>query len=354
MSEDCYDYIVVGQGMAGSCLAHQLLEINKKILVYDVPENNFSSTVAAGIYNPITGRNLVKTWMADELFPYLTQFYSSIEKESNTRFLNDKTIYRPFLNPEEQNDWMGRSSDPLFSDYIKKIDLQPKEGNKFNDAYGGLYLQKSGYLNIPIFLGVIQSKLQAIGAYKREFFEVEALEIKEEEVAYKGIRSKKLVFCDGVGGAKVPYFEHLPYKHVKGELLEIETEGIPEYIVNRGVFMLHKENNTYKVGATYENTELHNGITEKGKNQLVKKLAELYKNKYRITNHLSGIRPATKDRKPFVGLHPKHKVLGIFNGLGAKGVSLAPWLSSHYVQHLEFGSKLNREIDIIRYLNLLI
>src|SRR5258706_5849421 len=79
------DHIIVGQGLAGSCLAIQLLNRGKKLVVFDEPEKNRASTVAAGLFNPITGKRMTKSWMADEIFTYLFQFYSAV-----ATFLNKK------------------------------------------------------------------------------------------------------------------------------------------------------------------------------------------------------------------------------------------------------------------------
>ena len=54
------DYIVVGQGIAGSCLAYELLQRNKKIVLIDESWKDSACLVAAGVINPITGKRLVK------------------------------------------------------------------------------------------------------------------------------------------------------------------------------------------------------------------------------------------------------------------------------------------------------
>ncbi|HEX6222999.1 MAG TPA: FAD-dependent oxidoreductase, partial [Chryseolinea sp.] len=73
------DFIIVGQGLAGSALALQLLKRGKKILVIDRVVPNTASRVAVGLFNPITGRHMIKTWMADKIFPYLHHFYRDAE-----------------------------------------------------------------------------------------------------------------------------------------------------------------------------------------------------------------------------------------------------------------------------------
>ncbi|HNP08097.1 MAG TPA: FAD-binding protein, partial [Cyclobacteriaceae bacterium] len=80
------DYIIVGLGLAGACLALQLLKRGKRILVFDTPSKNRASLIAAGLFNPITGKRIVKTWKADEIFSYLFKFYREAEKELQAKF----------------------------------------------------------------------------------------------------------------------------------------------------------------------------------------------------------------------------------------------------------------------------
>jgi glycine/D-amino acid oxidase-like deaminating enzyme len=43
-------------------------------------------------------------------------------------------------------------------------------------------------------------------------------------------------------------------------------------------------------------------------------------------------------------LHPQHKNLGIFNGLGSKGISLAPYWANHLVEHILEKKPLDSEV----------
>src|SRR6478736_7266149 len=100
------DYIIIGQGLAGSCLALQLINRGKSVFVFDEPEKNRASLIAAGLFNPVTGKLMAKTWKADRLFSYLHSFYSEAEKLLNCRFYYPFPLYRPFISVEEQNEWM--------------------------------------------------------------------------------------------------------------------------------------------------------------------------------------------------------------------------------------------------------
>ncbi len=74
------DFLLIGQGLAGTVLSYRLVNSGKRVHVIDQASNNHCSRVAAGLYNPLTGRKMVKTWNADEIFPEIEPFYAQLEK----------------------------------------------------------------------------------------------------------------------------------------------------------------------------------------------------------------------------------------------------------------------------------
>ena len=135
---------------------------------------------------------------------------------------------------------------------------------------------------------------------------------------------------------------------LKGEVLTIKTESPLNRIYNRGVYVIESGDKEYKVGATYDLKDLIPSITVKGKSELENKLQDFLCMKFSITHQDWGIRPSTIDRRPLLGSHPKHQNVFIFNGLGTKGVSLAPYFSNQLADHLIDGSKLDKEVNISR------
>ncbi len=347
------DYIIVGGGIAGCTLAYHLVQLNKSVIIYDKPNSQSASRVAAGLYNPITGRKMIKTWKADLLFPYLNKFYKEVEAHANQRFLIEKEIYRPFHSVEEQNEWMSRSVDESYIPYINSIHKK-SQSDQYIDPYGGISLANAGYLDVKLYLQSIRTILDKKGVVIcGEQLEVNDLVISLNSIAYKNQEAKGLIFCDGSNSLNNKFFSWLPYKLVKGEILEIEADlSETNRIINRGVFVIPKTKNRFRVGATYENYDLTLEPSEKGKNEIEVKLKELINVHYKIVSHLVGIRPATKDRKPFIGMHPNLNKVGIFNGLGAKGVSQAPYFANQFARFLVNQSELDQEIDIRRYYSL--
>ena len=347
-----YDYMVVGQGIAGTVLTEHLIQAGQKVLVFDDPSHSTSSRVAGGLYNPITGRKMVKTWKADVLFPYLIDFYSRLELLLSARFLMDVPIYRPFLSIEELNEWTGKSSDKGYRPFISKVMDKSAYGEHLHDAYGGLLLAQSGYLDTVSMLTAYRLYLQEKGTLISETFHPEKLELQDGGVVYQGHRARRVIFCDGPLLQDNPFFDWLPMRPVKGELLYIKADVKMEAIYNRGVFVIPINGGICKVGATYDHSNLDTTTTERAANQLKEKLSGLVKFPYEVVDQVAGIRPATRDRRPMIGIHPQLKQVGVFGGMGTKGVSLAPYFANDFVQHLTKKNELPEEVNIARFFSL--
>jgi len=343
------DFLLIGQGLAGTILSHRLLSAGKKVCIIDNAKANISSRIAAGLYNPITGKKLVKTWNADKLFFEIEPLYTELEELLEEKFLYPTPIYRPFLSIEEQNEWMGYSGEENFEEYIEEIRTKSFY-DEVNDSYGGVLLKNCGYLNINILLDAYQQKMIREGSLLDEEFNEEHLTINKEGVVYKDIKAGAIVYTNGLGAMKSRFFGFLPFAPVKGEILILEQSFAPKEIINRGVFRITLPNGTHRVGSTYSWHDLDQGPTERAKSEIMEKYEKLILVPEKtVIGHSTGIRPATRDRKPFLGKHPDIENVYIFNGFGAKGVSLAPYLSLQMRDHLIFHEEVEKDVNISRF-----
>jgi len=307
---------------------------------------NSATRIAAGLFNPITGMYSIKTWLADELFSYLHTFYTQAEQLAGEKFFTSMPLYRPFVSIEEQNAWMGRSADDSFLNYIDHIHMSPFHSHQVKNELGGLLLKQCGFLNTISFCSAIRQHILQKGFLLDEAFNEEELAMEENTVTYKGYRAKKIILCQGEQALDNNLFSWVPIKPLKGETLTIQTSEEVDTIFNRGVYVVP---GIWKVGATYDFHDHTRTITEKGLHELKSKLDELISFPYTIMKQSWGMRPTTHDRKPILGAHPEYANVIIFNGLGTKGVSLAPYFSKVLTEWLENGLPLNKEVDIQRY-----
>ncbi|MVM38241.1 FAD-dependent oxidoreductase [Spirosoma sp. HMF3257] len=347
------DFLLVGQGVAGSVLAWTLDQRGCSVILADDPALPSASSVAAGIVNPLTGRKLVHTWKANELFPFLHHFYSGIEQELHVRFFHPKNIYRPFRSMAEQASYTALTNDPDVQQYISKNIDNQQYSSFIDNPFGGLEVTQAGWLDLTEFVRIIKGYFIKKNQYFEGRVSFDDLTISDDKVELKGVTVGKVIFCDGVQARENPLFDWLPYNPVKGQLLTAVVEGYSiKNIVNQGIFILPVRNGLVKIGATYSWHDLDWQTTKDGREFLESKVRELLKVPYQVVAQQAGIRPSTKDRRPFIGLHPTKPTVGIFGGMGTKGVSLAPYLAEQFARHLLDGEDLEPEANISRYVSL--
>ena len=340
-----FDFIVVGQGIAGSVVALQLLRRGQRILVIGNSKANSASSMAAGLYNPITGRSMVKTWLAEALFPYLNRFYREVEQTLGAQFLHPMPIFRPFVTAQERAIWQKKAAN--HPDFITAVVPATYHQENMRHLHGGIVLQQAGYLDVRVFLKATRTYLEGQGAYLEADFAHDRMQLGEH-VHYQGLNARQVIFCEGPHAYKNPLFSTLPFRWVKGELLLVTLQQPLEVIYNRGVFVVPQAACQALVGATYARQDLSWAPTEQASKALEARLQRTFSLAYTVQDQRVGIRPATFDRRPLIGLHPQYPQVGIFNGLGTKGVSLAPYFAQIFVEHLLSQTPLLSAVKLSR------
>ena len=315
-------FIIVGQGLAGTILAHHFLEAGIPFEIWDSPSTHFNSSQAAGgIFNPVTGRKLEQTWLADELFSYLFDFYPQLETTLGVRLFFPMPLFRPFAN-EEMKNWLVDRKDQIHHDYLRW-------------EQEGVWVEKAGWVDVVLLLKA-----------SRDYFVSKGLLVKTE---YKGSQA---IYCEGFHGQQNPLWSCLPFLPAKGELMEVRSnEPSEHFILNKNGFLLPLGEHKFKVGATYAWQEYTNKTTPEALAELQDKLVLMGCDQFELIQQKTGIRPATQDRRPFIGFHPT-KQSGIFNGFGSKGVSLAPYFAKQWTSEILGKSSVHSEASIRRFYHL--
>ncbi|WP_066624717.1 NAD(P)/FAD-dependent oxidoreductase [Rufibacter roseus] len=348
-----YDYLVVGHGLAGAILTCFLENSGKTVVVYDVPKSNAASRVAAGLINPVAGKRFAKSWQIDAFLPVATQFYQALEKQYGEQLFFQKPILKLFSTPEEQNTWMGKSADTSWQEYVETTHLHLPPSENVSQELGGLLIKKGGYVALRSFLSLREKDLAARNVLRSQPFDISQLQMVPHGVQYQDVQARKIIFCEGAQGAENPYFNWLPFSLNKGEILDIKVPDFKaEYIYNKAVYVVPLGGEKYRVGATYNWRDLTEEISEESKEELSGKIKEILKKPFDITEQYVGIRPAVRDRKPLIGVHPELSQVAIFNGMGSKGVLMAPLLAQQLIAALEEDKPLWAEANIARYFSL--
>ena len=353
MTGSTTDVLVVGQGVAGSVLALTLERYGCSVTVASSATAPAASSVAAGIVNPLTGRKLVRTWEADRLFPYLHQFYTAAEQQLNAPFFTPLSIYRPYRDEKERAAYQQVIADPDLARYIGDPGDEVAYGAVVNNPFGGLRVTQAGWVDLPAFVRAVRAYFVQKSRFITADVQPENLTIGVDSVMYSGVLYRDVIFCEGPHGEANSLFSYLPYNVVKGEIL---TACVVDYpvrdIINQGVFVMPIDATTIRIGATYSWHELDWQTTAAGRTFLETKALELLRIPFTVIQQQAGIRPSTKDRRPFVGIHPQLPRIGIFGGMGTKGVSLAPYLADQFAGALWAGQEINEAVNISRFRSL--
>jgi glycine oxidase len=364
------DYIIIGQGLAGTLLAISLLEANQNILVIDNFREGGASKIAAGLINPVTGRRIVKSWRIDDFLPVAKKTYQSLENQYNIKIWKGVNIVRTLKNAEDENEWLLRSSwadyQP-FCNYLTPPSVFSAFQDKIKPFYGYGEILESAQVDLKVLLFFFKEKWHKEGVLIQEKFGYEALKTDETGVSYKDFKARKIIFCEGAAAVKNPFFNYLPFNLDKGELLLVRIPNahftkifknnisiVPishietlQSNVSTNVYTV--ENDLYWVGATNEWNSPHDLPTEEKKQLLINELSEILTTDFKVLDHQAAFRPTVKDRRPLLGFHPENPHLAIFNGFGTKGASLAPYWASHFSSVLLRGSEIEKDVNIKRY-----
>lgn len=342
------DYIIVGLGLAGIAFAEELITAQKSFVVFE-DNSQQSSLVAGGVYNPVILKRFTPVWNAKEQLEIALPFYQQLEEKFKVKIDEKFIIKKVFKSIEDQNNWFEATDKPLLSNYLDpKLDNQKRKGIIADFGFGNV--NEAGRIDTKKLVEVYRTYLQSEDKIQFKKFEHQQIKFFENHIEYKEIITDSIVFCEGFGMTENLFFNYLPLNEVKGELITIYAPELDiDFLIKSTVFVLPLGAHLYKVGATFNWKDKTSNPSEEGRTELVEKLKKVITVPYTIVEQSAGIRPTVRDRRPLVGIHPVYNKLAILNGLGTRGVMIAPTVAKQLFNYLENDGELDAEIDIKRF-----
>lgn len=343
-----FDFIIVGAGLAGVSFANFLEKYQKSFCVIS-DHSQIASLVAGGVYNPVVLKRFTPVWKADEQMALLHSFYGEIQTKINQKIKIEIPILRKFTSIEEQNDWFHASDKQTLSAYLSSNII---ENNFLQIAapFGFGKVLQTGRLDVKTYLQENTKRWQNEGVFHHRTFDYSQLKVEEDTIYYQNVSAKNIVFCEGYGITKNPFFNYLPMKPCKGETLTFYAPDLQlDKIIKSDGVILPMGEGFYKIGATYQWDDLTDTITEKARITLIEKLEKLISCSYEITEQEAAVRPTVSDRRPLVGKHPDYANVWILNGLGTRGVMNAPFAAQKLYELIYESTPIDKEMDVARY-----
>lgn len=340
------DFLIIGQGICGTFLSYYLLQAGKKILVIDEDKPFTASKAASGVINPVTGRRIVRTWRIEELLPFAGSAYNMLGNELGANLLRKCSVLDFHASPQMKEAFEKRmKEEPEYLHIPDKLFLQ----NYFNYHFGVAEISPCLLIDTHSMLGLWRKKLSSQNSLLQEVFSWNDCVVYPHHIEYKNIAAKKILCCDGIAGANNPYFRNLPFALNKGEAVLARIPNLPkENIYKQGLSIVPWKEDLFWIGSSYEWNFSDEFPTQAFKEKVNKQLRYWLKIPFEIVDHFAAVRPANLERRPFVGLHPKFPSVGILNGMGTKGCSLAPFFARQFADFLVDGKPIYPDADVRR------
>lgn len=344
------DFLIIGQGLAGSLLAWELISRGCYVVVVDSGKEN-ASLIAAGIINPITGMRLVKTGDVETLLPTAHDCYDQLSKFFGQRFYIKKPMLRIFRDETELAHCINRQQQAGYAPYLGNIAPVGQQLANLSTPYGYIQQYETGHLLTTSLLSCLKQFFIERNSYRQDIVVYQSIHV-DSVVSWKDITAKQLIFCEGYHASHNPWFSWLPLRPAKGEILRLSNPvEIPNAILNYGNWLLPLGDGTMRIGATFDREQIDTQPSVQGRETLLNTLKAYSPSLAQsvVIAHQTGIRPCTTDRHPFIGRHPKHGKIAIFNGFGTKGSLQIPWYSQRFADYLLNQQPLPQSCDIQRF-----
>lgn len=346
------DYLIIGQGIAGTMLSWQLIEAGASVMVLDAPNGKGASQVASGVMNPVTGRHLLRSWDIEKFMPIAVQAYRDLEQVLRKPLIRQCNILNFHPTPQMHLTFQERLAE--IPEYLHQPDDETPLREWFQFDFGVGETGPCWLIDLHSLLQAWRQQLLANGQLRETVFNGDDCKVQPDAVVYQDIQASAIIYCDGAAGIHNPYFNQLPFAPNKGQALIVSIPGLPQlYNYKQGINLLPWKENQFWAGASFEWNFEHDQPTEAFREKTIAQLRRWLKLPFEVVDHLSALRPATLERRPFVGMHPLHPRVGIFNGMGTKGCSLSPYFAREFAQHLLHQSPITAAVDVQRFTRIL-
>ncbi len=339
-SQQVMKVLIIGQGIAGSCLAWELKRRGADFTIADRPIAETASRVAAGLVNPLTGRAFRPGWRQEECLSALSSFYPETERELGGSWWQKTPIFRELETEDQLEIWQERQTAPESCSYAGPLFPWPEHWEGKGQA---AYTRGSGVLHVETMVNAM-----------RRFFSEEGRFV-EAEVAPSDIQPgadgffhwcgdsfSHIVWCTGWEAGMHPDMAPLKGRPSKGTILDLELKDLEWHagILHFGHWLVHN-GFFWRFGATYAWAWDAPGVPEApAVQELMLDMVKRYSGEMNVIRARAAVRPIIRRSQPVAGPIPGLERQFVFSGLGSKGVTTSPWTAAQLAEHLVHGTEL--------------
>ena len=212
--------LVVGQGLAGTLVSHAALQRGWDCHVMDSGQPSASS-VAAGMFNPMSFRRIIEVWDARPHLDSMTATYRAFEADLGESFLHFLPILKQIPNAEYAEEWNRKALD---SPWIEPVRSDAEVLQRFPDAvpspgHGYGLVQGGGWLDLPRLIQAWRDRLMEEGRFTAGQWSAAQAQ-KANDDGWDTI-----IDCRGCGAALDSTAGPLDIRANRGEILTVKPDG---------------------------------------------------------------------------------------------------------------------------------
>lgn len=355
-----YDYVIIGAGISGCCVAYELAKHNDNILLIDknIDVASGASGAAGAFLSPLLGKpNHFKDLVTKSL-KYSTSFY----QEKFPKYFNNCGTTRIPQSKEDED---------KFKSYIPFMDFDyEKEDEGYYFKIGSVV---DSFNMCKAMILSCENNVQ-----KKFSYEVTKLEYKDDLwLLNNEIKAKNIIFTSGSDVSLIDQF-YLKIRAVWGQRIDISTSSTFSHNYHKACSIsqskaISDDKHFVSIGATHHREVEEIVDIDANTLELLSKANDIKKiDDVTVLNHYVGARSCSIDYFPIVGdiidskktleefpylvngTHVETKRFTRFKnaymltGIGGRGFVLAPYLAKELVNNIINNSELDASIKIDR------
>lgn len=332
--------LIIGQGIAGSCLAWELKRRGMDFTVMDRPIAETASRVAAGLVNPLTGRAFRPGWRQEECLQATATFYPETEQVLDGSWWQTVPIFRELETEDQLEVWQERQLAPESCMYAGPLFPWPEGWQGRGQA---AYTRGSAVLHVEGMVNAMRRAFTEQGQFVETELSPEDIDRDAEGLFHcRGQVFSHVVWCTGWEAGCHPAMSPLKGRPSKGTILDLELKGLEwqSGILHFGRWLVHN-GSFWRFGATYAWAWDDPGVPEApAVQELMLDLVQHYSGEMNVLRARAAVRPIIRRSQPVAGPIPDLPGQFVFSGLGSKGVTTAPWTAAQLAEHLVEGKDL--------------
>lgn len=345
------DVLIIGQGLAGSLLAWELLDRDVSFCIVDGALPHAAHAASAGMMNPVAGPKRNRPWAWDVHFPVAASRYRDLSDRLGRKLFHELRLLACFRDAADRDRSLGRIDEGLHQGFVGEVHDPGTFAPQIADEFGSYEMIAGRRFDVREFVALSRREFRASGCFREETFRPEDMRQNDDgRLTWNDLQSRHLVLATGHRAATTPWFDDLPWRISRGETLDLDARGFtpPRDAVNRKEWLLNLGSHRLRVGALYDWHAPEAGPTPEGREHLLAAAQRLGAPDRSVIDHRAGTRAGGIDWKPYLGRGRGNERVFLFGGLGSKGALHAPALAGLVADHLLKGESIPPELDLDR------